>query len=314
MTVRLYTSRDTGAPNLPGPTFNDNIKTILLACLVNGYGGKPAAGWTVGHDVSEGFSLGNGEGFINFVKEGGSTSVIYLMEAITSGVAALAEGVNRRSGPWTDGSSSSVRHKMGIWTNTLPDTQWCVVADEKTAIFYFTSYTGGADQGTHFYARALYFGSYINSSGLEGASLFCALGGGTAAGNQMGNSHEGTVLRSPFTGLSSEAMPAGLIGARYRFDGVISARGPLVPSRLFLVPCSVQSNTGRVAGYARGLRAEPTLSSALLSEVMALFGKANSWDQRVQPIVFPDGNSYMPLFVNTSAPGFFISLDPSDWG
>jgi hypothetical protein len=44
MTVRLYKSTDAGAPVLTGQT--GSLVALLDACLVNGYGAKPAAGWT----------------------------------------------------------------------------------------------------------------------------------------------------------------------------------------------------------------------------------------------------------------------------
>ncbi len=68
MTVRMYSSLDAGAPTLPNLSSQrliDNLKIVLKACLVDGYGSQAAAGWTVGHEHADGFSLGNGDGFIN---------------------------------------------------------------------------------------------------------------------------------------------------------------------------------------------------------------------------------------------------------
>ena len=44
MTVRIYKSTDSGAPTLTGQAFS--LISLLLACLVDGYGSKAAAGWT----------------------------------------------------------------------------------------------------------------------------------------------------------------------------------------------------------------------------------------------------------------------------
>lgn len=44
MTVRLYSSADAGAPQLSGAS--GDLVAVLDACLVNGYGSKPGAGWT----------------------------------------------------------------------------------------------------------------------------------------------------------------------------------------------------------------------------------------------------------------------------
>lgn len=44
MTVRLYSSTDVGAPTLT--MASGSLVAVLDACLVNGYGTKPSAGWT----------------------------------------------------------------------------------------------------------------------------------------------------------------------------------------------------------------------------------------------------------------------------
>ena len=45
--VRLYSHTDSEAPQLPANDWTGALKTILKACLVTGYGGKPGAGWTL---------------------------------------------------------------------------------------------------------------------------------------------------------------------------------------------------------------------------------------------------------------------------
>lgn len=45
--VRLYSYTDNEAPQLPANDWTGALKTILKACLVTGYGGKPGAGWTL---------------------------------------------------------------------------------------------------------------------------------------------------------------------------------------------------------------------------------------------------------------------------
>jgi hypothetical protein len=50
MTVRLYKSTDASAPSLTGQT--GSLVALLDACLVNGYGSKPAAGWTKAYSAA----------------------------------------------------------------------------------------------------------------------------------------------------------------------------------------------------------------------------------------------------------------------
>lgn len=331
MAINVYSSLDTGAPVLTGSLYN-RFKQILMACLVNGYGSKPGAGWTIGHQSGDGngFSLGNGDGFINFVYEGTNGALkVYVMESITDGSTALAAGVNRRSAGWADGSSTSERQTIymsgGLDSSTNP--HWLVVADEKTAIF---SFAGGsnttADVASAYQGTAMYFGRYINTLGISGPAEFISLGGASAqTTSNFGGGSSGMCLRNPFSGVIDQgATPRyGAFNLTYA-GGQISDRGILQPFRLLPVRAAVlcygagingiaSSGGAAFAGHLRGLISEPALCSSRLSAVLALFGKSNTWQGKLQPISLPNGKSWYPLFANTADCGFFISLDPDDW-
>lgn len=126
MTIRVYSSLDTGAPVLSGARLFDNLRTVLLAALVNGYGGKPGAGWTVAHDVADGFSLSNGEGVISIVHSHAQAVAVYIMEAVTDPSTALPGGINRRSGRWFDGQSIADRQfiYMPNFSASSPNKGW----------------------------------------------------------------------------------------------------------------------------------------------------------------------------------------------
>lgn len=334
MNIRLYTSLDTGAPVLSGSQFS-RVRQILLACLVNGYGGKPAAGWTVGHDVAGGFSLFNGVAYINFV-EGSSvyTHAAYIMEAITDGTTALAGGVNRRSAGWYDGAT--VNERQGWYTgssglNSTSNPYWLVAADDKTVIFAFGGGTTTADLpggsgGIH------YFGQYINASGLTGAGAFCSLGGNMSDGSSTltflnYGGRYGTSLRNPFTGLVAQGDAARYgAGVPMHFRGSVQqSTAPRLPlSRLQSVRglmfgyggnlgVGTQTSQAAVAGYLRGVVAEPTLASVPLSQVMSLMGRTNTWQNRVTPFALPNGVQWAPLYAISNDLGAFVSLSPSDW-
>lgn len=335
MTVRVYTSLDTGAPVLSGTQFA-RVRQILLACLVTGYGAKPAAGWTVGHDVAGGFSLFNGFGYINFV-EGSSNwgHTVYIMEAITNGTTALAAGVNRRSGAWYDGSSSTERQGFytgsgGLNSAAASNPYWSVVADDKTCIFLFG---GGATSADSAGGSAIhYFGQTINAAELPGVSAFVSLGGYINDSNVVPtffgvSSRYGMSLRNPFTGLVAQGD-----GARYGAGIAVHYRGLLASnqtnktqlSRLqpvrSILSCygtvlngSTVNSTACCAGYLRGLISEPTLCGVPLSQTMTLLGLANTWQARVTPITLPNGKQWLPLFASSGDWGGFVSLDPADW-
>jgi len=329
MTMRIYTSLDTGAPVLTGTLYN-RIRSILMACLVNGYSSKPAAGWTVGHQSADGngFSLSNGDGIINFVYSSTQPTVyqVYLMESITDGSTALAGGVNRRSAAWLDGSSSGERqtfyHTNGVDTATNP--HWLVAADEKTAIIVFGGGFSVADITQPWQGTAHYFGRYINPLGLSGPAEFVSLGGSTNAANGFfGNSVSGTSLRNPFTGLVEQGATARYTAMNVSYAAeAVKARTKLQPARLSSVRCALMCNGVGLNGSAsnrayggllRGLVAEPALCGSLLSEVLAVFGVSNTWQARVQPLTLPDGRIWYPVFPHATDQGFFISTDPADW-
>ncbi|HLA33019.1 MAG TPA: hypothetical protein VJ047_18515 [Pseudomonas sp.] len=333
MTIRFYSSLDTGAPVLSG-NFYDRLRTILMACLVEGYGSKPGAGWSVVHDVTNGFSLSNGDGVINFVYQTVYDVRVYIMESVTDGSTALAGGVNRRSAAWYDGSAVTERFNLyGAHLGVGSNPHWVVVADDKSCIWAGGGNTATADMatGTSF---ANYFGNYINALGLSGAAQFCCLGGNNSAGGSAqrlgyGDGRYGMALRNPFTGLIEQG-----VDARYGASAPIHTRGGtswfvtsvplikttrLIPVRAGLMCYGAGLNgttsppSQALAGYLRGLIVEPVLCGALLSQVLGFFSLPNEWQGRAQAINLPAGPSWVPVFPASNDAGFFASLDPADW-
>ncbi|WP_371369949.1 hypothetical protein ACA097_09510 [Pseudomonas sp. QL9] len=332
MTVRVYTSLDTGAPALTGDHF-DKIRTILMACLVTGYGGKPGAGWTVGHDIPAGFSLGNGDGFVNYVRNSSAEFVgIYIMESVTDGTTGLAGGVNRRSAYWYDGSSETTRGFHYLQNSLI--NHWMVVADEKTCIYqagYVTSTTSANAISAITYS-AQYFGRYINAMGLSGPAEFCSVGNGyNTSGNGWFTQAYGCCLRNPFTGVVDQGAAPRYFAPGANFgDSRIAGfyqnlRAKVYPARLQPVRAALAcfgsglngattSSQAAIAGYLRGLITEPCLSISPLSEVLVTLGLTNTWQGRVRPINIPGGRQWLPIFGYTQDLGFFASLDAADWG
>lgn len=335
MTVRMYSSLDAGAPALPSLSsqrFIDNLKIILRACLVDGYGTKPAAGWTIGHEHADGFSLSNGEGFINFVHDTSNMVSVYLLEVITDGSTALAAGINRRSGPWFEGEVTNLRHKF--FTNlysTVATKSWALVADDKTCTFLGQgNYSlGGTVDFPWSSAQALHFGQYFPVLG--GAGFLC-LGGGTGANSSMalwgGGGIYGTTLRHPFTGLVDQGTAPGyrlwtphgqgysavFSPARFMprvFQGV---RAGVAGGGVGLSGAAIAYTQMVFSGMLRGLLAEPVMSAVNLSHVLPTLGVASPvLDDRLKALDV-GGKALWPLFPHTGDLGGFVSLDPEDWG
>ncbi|SDH49644.1 hypothetical protein SAMN05216272_101798 [Pseudomonas panipatensis] len=298
-----------------------------MACLVNGYGSKPAAGWSVGHQSADGqgFSLGNGDGYINFVASGSNIVQVYIMETITDGTTALAAGANRRSAGWSDGTSSTERqvfyHPYGV-LSTNP--HWVVAADEKTVSICYGGGITTSDASNAYYGTAHYFGRYINALGLTGPAEFVSLGGNYATGiAPFGGGLYGMALRNPFTGLIDQGASPRYGASNATFaGGLVGAVGKLVPDRLLLfrgaLTCygtGLNGTTGAraYAGQLRGLLSEPALCGSLLSSVLPLFGASDTWQSRVKPLALPGGKQIYPMFANSQDQGFFLSADPGDW-
>ncbi len=153
-TPTVYRWDDPGAPDLNAimPTTNDKkrlwMHTVLKACLVDGYGGKAAAGWAMPHEeiTSEGcrFVLKNAANSGSLLYEGGifsggsadlkSNTVwacvdVPSMDAPTNAWSYKAKYEERN----TIGGSNF--HKTGLYQGSSCDA-WFVIANENTAILY----------------------------------------------------------------------------------------------------------------------------------------------------------------------------------
>jgi hypothetical protein len=335
MTVRHYSSLDTGAPVLPsvsGQRWIDNLKLILKACLVDGYGTKPAAGWTVGHEHADGFSLSNGEGFINFVSVSSTAVAVYLMETITDGSTALAGGYNRRSGPWSDGAADAGRQYVYAFymSSTYANKQWCVVADNRTATLAWQANSTAVDvTANSIYAGVLHFGAYLPAMGGSG---FCAIGGNVSASaypatnNTSQTSAVGTVLRHPMTGVVAQgASPnyrAGVAtdGATTPQSKSVLAPGALRPVRVSLmgrgagVSGSTSAFNDTHCGVLRGLLADPGVADAYASKMFPALGISNpTSSDKLRAMTIPGGRQWVPFYPHDMDLGMFASLDAADW-
>lgn len=262
MPLTVYTHFDAGAPTLSGTTALSKMRAVLKACLVDGYGDKPAAGWTMPHDVSGGFSLSNGDGVVSFTARATDQNFldIYVMESITDASTKIPSGVNRRSGVWSDleNAGPSVRHYLNFSTSGSPGSfnyslhgnKWTVVADEKTCIAYLyglnssgqvQEFVGGSST-----AACIYIGKYWPYSGaVAGPETFIAIGGDrqvTTTGGWFNYIHytpsntfalNVSLLRNPLTGtqtLGSSKM-LGATPNRYESSAAQETLTP-IPDRL----------------------------------------------------------------------------------
>jgi hypothetical protein len=159
------------------------LRQILRSCLVDGYGTKAAAGWSMVDEGSAGFSMTNksGSGIINFFMPTAGTSYygiyIYLMESFTGSTNGRAAGDNVRSGPWYPGSTVTQRQCIfpsgELFGSGLASHYWTLIADENTCIFSMQGRLSTGGNG--FNDLFLYFGDI--ASPLTGPARFVCSGG-----------------------------------------------------------------------------------------------------------------------------------------
>lgn len=165
----IYRSTDTGAPSLP-PFGNYNsagfVIDLLKACLVDGYGSKIGAGWTVDYEDTTAekrrIAFSNGNGVIEFVTWGVRGLGFFIWDSITTpGTGAIndddwstvvSDGVNGWQADETAAPGGATADIMGFYLYYLNQSNaqfidWTIVADDKACWVYFHFPEGHSDTG-----------------------------------------------------------------------------------------------------------------------------------------------------------------------
>ncbi len=173
----VYYSYDAGAPVLGGK--QDQFYQIFRACLVDGYGTKAAAGWSVVYDDWENsgwatFTNAGQSGVLGIVRAAASYQpFLFIADAMIDATTP----VNARSGysdiaaPWSPSDTANNYHRPVY--PTVDISNWCVVANDNTAflmcgpssLFTYPSSAWGSNYGAH-----VAIGSFTDLRGLGSAS------------------------------------------------------------------------------------------------------------------------------------------------
>jgi|GEM_PF-1016687 len=336
MAIRIYRSTDTGAPTrgaLTGLPVN-MLRQILRACLVDGYGGKPSAGWSIVDEGSAGFSITNGpgSGIVNFWMPVAATLyypiAVYLAESFTGSSGGKITGDNLRSGNWYTGSTVTQRHMLFpsqfLMNSELAYSYWTVIADERTALFLMNSrLASGADQR---YDLFLYLGEI--DSPLTGPARFVVSGGS--------NSYTEAQNVNNFGGVFFRGFGMGCTALRNLNTGVIPASAvAFYPSELVMAGTNSTSDmpadcvygdkltfsrakvfTGAAtglghAGFFRGILVEPSLAVYSWQTAMSALGLPRA-DSSPGTFVGPAGNA-VAVFSGRGVNTFFATDNPAFW-
>lgn len=336
MSVRFYSWEDAGAPelpNVPSQRFIDNLKLIFKACLIDGYGEKPAAGgWEIVHEHTDGFSIGNGNAVANFVHDASGSAKVLVLDSVTDGTGAEAGGPNKRSGSWFEGGGTSAHrhwvHSGNFWSST-PLKKWSLVGDDRTFVIYGTSTSDNVDRSNS-QGFAFYVGD-VHPFELD--PIFCVLGGLHAANGYsasdffVANTVAGTLNRNPRNGTYNQGLDAGYRPGVMTLAPLSSATTQTAiwaPGRLNFVRCPLigrgvelsGANTtvaDAPVGVTRGLLTCPELSPAKASNIFPLLGiSAPTASDYHRPITLPGGDRVLLIHTGTSVAGF-VSLEDMDW-
>lgn len=344
--ARFYTKADAGAPALHIGSAVDvrvfgNIKDILKACLVNGYGAgsgaKPAAGWTLINEADRSITLQNASGryvtlVSNAVFVGTGSGIndrhfrVYLHNTFTgmAGGVPLGEGVV--SGV---SANSSVPHTATVnymgWHQAT--SQWAVLADGKS--FYLCSF--GSSQSS--VSSANIINGNLDSNSRDGNTLYVgddSVGSFIAAGGLLGAVASGalanaasfdhaaiTTLRNPHTGLliDTGGAPAstnvlGLFHSSNRVE-----LQPYPRDQFSLNPIEWVCGN-KVAGALRGGFIDlPSVHVRAVAAIQAWFGGSETvtcvdW---LTPVQLADGYRYMLAPSNYTGKLAIITDNPALW-
>lgn len=156
MTTTLYKSTDPGAPQLS--TDSGSLTAIFDACLINGYGTKPAAGWT------KEFAQSN---LRSAYKQGAGSNGHYLYLDDGAGTIVRARGYTTMESVDKGGNPFPSEEQMpgGVYVHKhdglAGNRAWLMVANEK-AVWFFTQMASNTNWE---FASPFFFGA-INSNRL----------------------------------------------------------------------------------------------------------------------------------------------------
>jgi hypothetical protein len=209
-TTVIYRSTDTSAPVLEG--VNGSLVTLLDACLVNGYGSKAAAGWTIAYTLTNQRVYRNstslGTGFYLNVDDTGSGSGGATESLMTGFQSATAIGTGTGQfpvyGQLNFGIGAVVCRKSSSSSATA--RAWTLIADP--TCFYLFTETGDITNPTM--ATSFMFGDFFSYSSTD---VYNCMIIGRIQENQSGPAYDWSCYGNGFGGnLFSSVMTFTLPG------------------------------------------------------------------------------------------------------
>lgn len=154
-TPTVYSSTDTSAPTL---TFNSQSTwiSVLKACLVNGYGSKPGAGWSVAFEDVPSTSIvlkqgGGNHSYLQLSNPTSAPSITFLTAYSFRNMTSITEGLGQ----------TPPKSVMNYWSfaaagdyNSSATASWRVFADDK---FFIIIVYAQNKAGLGLFPKTIYF-------------------------------------------------------------------------------------------------------------------------------------------------------------
>lgn len=290
----FYNWYDVGSP---GVAFSGNtqnrLKQILKPCLVDGYGDKPGAGWSTGHEHPNGFSLINVEGnVVNIVSQlpgmsTGNVCHLYLANSITDSSEAIIDGANLSSGPYRK-MVNSVTGRHALPELTLNNSsKWTVLANGSS--FVISTYSSN-------YCTILFVGNLINTTTPE-LPNFIALGGDNISYNDNTYPYvlsDGyTAPLNPVNGLN-ESVSLSNLAYRSKNSNKITSNPPVVQKIVQYTSPYISASASAIGNLPGIVFDQFCKSQGYLYNVRALGLDASS--DNINKLVNIDGHNYVYCF------------------
>ena len=221
--MQLYRSSDASAPVINAAQTNPTqLFNLLKAVLVNGYGEKPGAGWTLVHETSRAlwFRNASASGCVGIYHMPGGSGYdyrVYLCESIDPNPTGdIPAGANRRTGRYSLEYAGTIYPQcfMLYLSGVAGACSWTVAADADTFILLVSAQRFYAQNSGNVWVYgnrvALYVGNTLNGKfvsigGITNSGSYaglCPFGGVRSSFSPTSSHAAATVLRDPLTGLA----------------------------------------------------------------------------------------------------------------
>lgn len=170
----IYKSTNADAPVMTGAD-NTSIVRVLRACLVDGYGDKPGAGWVmpfVNADGTKAAFKNAGTGFYLRIDD---SAGYYFKCASFESMSDIDTGINAIASEYSD------RGRESLNNNAIP---WVVAANDKFVfLVIYTGYSSYPNELTGIQVTSLFFGDFTPNR--NGDGFCCVSSDGSSSSNTV---------------------------------------------------------------------------------------------------------------------------------